>query len=122
MKTRAFTTTALVCCFMVCLAAIGGIAGKWTGSIKAPDGNDYPVTYVFNIDGDKVTGTAQAQGEPKPIDHIKLNGNDITFDINDDDGNPIPHSGKYYADGDSIAMTVTYQGTKLHTTLKRADK
>jgi hypothetical protein len=124
MKTRIFTTIALVCSFLVCLAAISGFAGKWVGSIKAPDGSDHPVTYVFNVDGDgdKITGTMQAQGEPTPIDHIKLNGTDISFDIMDDNGLTVPQSGKYYADGDSIAMTINYQGMKLHASLKRADK
>jgi len=122
MKIKVFTTTALLCCFMICLAAVADLSGRWTGSIKAPDGVDYPLTYVFNISSGVLTGTAQAQGDPKTITDCKLNGNDFTFNIADDDGTSIPHTGKYYADGDSISMNVNYKGTKLHTTLKRADK
>jgi myo-inositol-hexaphosphate 3-phosphohydrolase len=122
MKRKFFTTTALVCCFMVCLAVIADLSGKWTGSVKGPDGNDIDLTYVFKVDGDKLTGTAQAHGDPKPITDCKINGTDFTFSVPGDDDSPIPHTGKYYADGDSISMTINYQGTKFHTTLKRADK
>ncbi len=81
MKIRIFTTTALVCCFMVCLAAIADLSGKWTGIVKTPDGNDLKINYVFKVDGNKLTGTAQGDGEPAPIDSGKINGNDFSFSV-----------------------------------------
>jgi hypothetical protein len=120
MKRRFFIPTVLTCCFMICLVAVTNINGKWSGSVKLPDGNEYPLTYVFTVDGDKLTGTGQAQGEPKAIANCKINGDDFSFDVPDDDGSPIKHSGKYYAAGDSISMNIIYQGTKMHTTLKRS--
>ena len=81
---------------------------------------DQKMTVV--VDGDKVTGTIQAQGEAIPIDNVKMNGTEITFDASEDDGTVMIHTGKYYADGDSIAMNLNYQGMRLHATLKRADK
>jgi hypothetical protein len=34
----------------------------------------------------------------------------------------IPHSGKYYAQGDSVSLNIDYNGTKFHTTLNRDTK
>ncbi|HEY8780305.1 MAG TPA: hypothetical protein VIM16_01720 [Mucilaginibacter sp.] len=123
MKRKIVTTAALLCCFAVCLAAaLAGLNGKWIGSIKTPNGKDYPITYTINVSGDKLTGSVQVTGAPKTINNGKITGTDFTFAITANDGKTIPHAGKYYADGDSIAMNVDYEGTKLHTTLKRADK
>jgi hypothetical protein len=120
MKRKILATAAFLGCFIICLAATtAGLNGKWTGSVNV-GGTDYPLNYVFKADSGKLTGTAQAQGEPKPINDGKIDGTDLTFTIPDDNGSTIPHHGKYYADGDSISMNIDYQGTKLHTTLKRA--
>jgi hypothetical protein len=119
MKRNIFLTAALVCCFVICLAlVIADLNGKWTGSIKTPDGNNLDVTYVFKVEGNKLTGTAQAQGEPVPINDGKTNGTDFTFNVTNGDGSVVPHSGKYY--GDSISMDVVIHDSKMHTTLKRA--
>lgn len=122
MKRKLVITAALVGCFIICFAAVAGLSGTWKGSIKTPDGNVYPVTYIFNIQGDSLTGTAQAVGDPKTITEGKIMGSDFTFNVADDNGNPLPHSGKYYADGDSVSINVVYQGSTLHGSLKRADQ
>jgi len=122
MKTRIFTTLALVCCFMVCFAIIADLSGKWTGNVKGPDGSDIALTYVFKVDGDKLTGTVEQPGdaEPAKLDSGKVVGNNITFSVTTGDGTVIPHNGVFY--GDSVGMNFTFQGMKFHTTLKRADK
>ena len=123
MKIKIVTTAALLCCFAVCFAvALAGLNGKWVGSIKGPDGKDYPITFTINVSGDKLNGTVQLTGDPKRINDGKINGTDFTFAVTGEDGNTIAHTGKYYADGDSVVMNVDYEGAKLHTTLKRADK
>ena len=122
MKKKIFIITALVCCFMICLAAvIADINGTWTGIVTTPDGNELTVTYVFKVDGDKLTGTAHAEGEPVPIHDGKTDGTNLTFNVTNGDGSNVPHSGKYY--GDSISMNLEVHGSKMHMTLKRvADK
>jgi hypothetical protein len=123
MKKRFFIATALLSCFIICLAAIvGDLNGTWKGNIRLPDGADYAVTYVFAIKGDSLTGSGQAEGDPKPISNGKLSGTAFTFDITNDDGSLLPHSGKYYSDGDSVSINVIFQGNTLHALLKRADK
>jgi hypothetical protein len=122
MKRKFLTTTALICCFMICLAAkVADINGSWAGTVRAPDGNDYPLSYVFKAEGDKLTGTAKGpQGETE-LANGKVNGTEFSFSISVD-GNDVPHTCKYYADGDSIAVNIDYSGSKLHSTLKRAEK
>ncbi len=60
MKRKIFTTTALVCCFMVCFAIVADLTGKWTGVLKTPDGNEFPINYTFKVDGDKLTGVGSS--------------------------------------------------------------
>ena len=124
MKTKILITTALVCCFVICLAAvIADVNGKWAGTVTGPDGNSIDLNYVFKIDGDKLTGTASAQDIELKLDSGKISGTDFKFSITNPEGIVIPHIGKYFAQGDSISMNVDYQGYKMHTTLKRvADK
>ena len=121
MKRKAFIITALVCCFMISLAAVIADAnGKWTGTFKGPDGTDIDLVYTFKIDGDKLTGEGEAQGVTLKIDSGKINGTDLKFSVTNPEGVTIPHIGKYFVQGDSISMNVDYQGFKMHSTLKRA--
>lgn len=105
---------------MICLAAtIADLSGKWTGTVRTPDGNDLQLNYVFKIDGDKLTGTGQGDGQPAPISEGKVAGDVITFKVTSEEGKVFPHAGKYYAQGDSIAMDIEVDGAKFHSTLKR---
>jgi hypothetical protein len=120
MSRKLFTTAALVCCFMICLAAVvADLSGKWTGVVKTPDGQDVTLTYVMKVDGDKLTGTGEANGNTVTINEGKIIGNDFTFKITDTEGSVIPHSGKFYPEADSVSMNIDYNGAKMHTTLKR---
>ena len=120
MKTKISLTCFLLCYIAVCFAAVSGLDGKWTGSVKLPEGNVYPLNYVFETKGDKLSGTAQAEGPPKTIIEGKINGTVFSFNIINDDGIGMPHTGKYYPEGDSVAITIKYAGNDLHVVLKRA--
>ena len=120
MSKKLFTTVALLCCFMICLAAVvTDLSGKWTGVVKTPDGQEVTLTYIMKVDGDKLTGTGEANGNTVAINEGKINGNDFTFKITDTEGLVIPHSGKFYPEADSVSMNIDYSGTKMHTTLRR---
>jgi len=121
MKKKTFTTTILLCCFVVCFAIVAGLAGKWTGTLKTPDGNEIPLTYNFKVDSGKVTGTAETPQGAVTIDDGKINGNDFTFKVTVD-GNDYKHTGKFYEAADSVGIDIDFNGMKLHTTLKRSDK
>jgi len=62
---------ALLCCIIVCFAIVADIAGKWSGTIRTPDGNDLKIIYMFKVDGNTLTGTATGDGDATPIDSGK---------------------------------------------------
>lgn len=119
MKRKTLLTVFLLSFFAVCLAAvISDLNGKWAGVLNAPDGNQYPLTYTFKSDGNKLSGTLEANGMSVPIDSGVVNGNKFKFSVTVD-GRPFPHTGNYYAAGDSVGVDVDFMGTKTHATLKR---
>jgi hypothetical protein len=118
MKSKFFSITImLICTAMICFAVIADLAGKWTGTVKTPDGTDFPLTYIFKIDGSNLTGSLQSPQGELPISDGKINGASFSFKL-DFNGTPIINTGKYY--GDSIGIDADINGTKLHTVLKRA--
>ena len=120
MSRKLFTTAALVCYFMVCLAtAVAALSGKWTGTIAGPDGQDITLTYNIKVDGDKLTGTGESHGNTVNIDDGKITGNDFTFKVTNSEGVVIPHKGRYYPEADSVGMDIDFNSMKFHCTLKR---
>lgn len=118
MKKRLFSTLALVLCsFLICLAVVADLTGKWSGAIKTPNG-DFPVVYNFKVEGESLTGTAEAGGNSVPITNGKISGNNFTFDL-DYNGTPLKNVGKFY--GDSITVDVDYSGTNMHGMMKRVE-
>ena len=121
MKRKFITTTALLCCFMVCFAMVADLSGKWKGMLKTPDGNEFPLSYTLKLDSGKVTGIASSpQGEVN-ITNGKSDGTTFSFNILVD-GTDVKHSGTYYPTADSIGLDIDYNGMKMHSTLLRADK
>ncbi|MDB5109763.1 MAG: glycoside hydrolase [Mucilaginibacter sp.] len=119
MKTKFFSiVTLLICSAMICFAVITDLTGKWTGTVKIQDGNDFPLTYVFKTDGNNLTGSLQSPQGELPITDGKINGSNFSFKL-DFNGTPIVNTGKYY--GDSIAIEAEINGNKLHTVLKRTN-
>jgi hypothetical protein len=122
MKRKIFTTVALVCFVMVCFAIAGSLAGKWTGTLKTPDGNEFPLTYTFKTDSGKLTGIASSpQGDVTITDGKLISATDFTFSVSVN-GMDIKHTGKLYPNADSIGMDIDLGDQKLHTTLKRDAK
>jgi hypothetical protein len=111
-------TTSLFFCVIICYGLTSAIFGKWTGSIKTPDGLTFPFNYVFKVDSGRMSGTVVGPDGELPILDGKVTGNDFTF-ILDAGGKTISDTGKYYTNGDSIAIDIDFAGLKLHSTLKR---
>jgi hypothetical protein len=112
-------TTALICAFGAAFAYFADLNGKWSGVLNAPDGNQYPLNYTFKADGDKLTGTGESPQGSIDVTQGSIKGDSLFFHI-DVGGVDVPNTGKYYAAGDSIGLTLDYQGLKMHATLKRA--
>lgn len=118
MKRKIFTTALLVSCFMVCLAAIADLNGKWAGKVEI-GGTEYPLLYNFKIDGDKLTGTALTPDGDVPLNNGKITGADFSFSVSTG-GMDIPHTGKFY--GDSTTVDLDVNGSKAHSVLKRVEE
>ncbi|MDB5003097.1 MAG: hypothetical protein JWQ34_1322 [Mucilaginibacter sp.] len=118
MKRNILTAALLLCSVLICFAAaITDLTGKWKGSVKMADGNEFPLTYNFKVDGQKITGSVLSPQGELPIYDGKISSDkDFTFkvDVND---NPVPNVGKFY--GDSVTVVADLDGQKLHATLKR---
>jgi len=122
MKKKIFTTVALVCCIMVCFAIAADLAGKWTGTIKTPDGQEFPLSYTFKTDSGKLTGMASSpQGDVQIANGKMVSATDFTFSVNVN-GTDVLHTGKFYPDADSVGMDIDFNGMKMHATLKRDAK
>ncbi len=98
------------------IAAITGIDGKWAGPLHTPDDNTTEVEYNFTTSGNKITGKTESVFGSAIIENAKLEGDNLTFNINMN-GLDLPHKAKIYAD--SISMNIDYKGMPLHVTLKR---
>jgi hypothetical protein len=119
MKRKILITGLLFCFVAVCAAAIiADVSGQWSGTFNAPDGNAYPLTYTFKVDGPTLTGTLDASGMSVPIDSGKVDGDNVSFSVNVQ-GVAYAHKGKYYAGADSVGIDVTYEGNKQHMKLTR---
>lgn len=116
MKAKIVATTLLTCCFLACFAIIADFSGKWTGILTLENGDQYPLTYTFQVQGNHLTGTVQTPKGELPVDDGKIEGDKFTFTVTLGDIE-IPHSGKFY--GDSIGVDIAANGAKAHTRLLR---
>jgi hypothetical protein len=79
------------------------ITGTWTGTVKGPDGNEFPVSFTFKLDGATLTGTVQGpQGDPIAISDGKVDNDKISFNVSFN-GMTIKHEGTIA--GDEIKLT-----------------
>jgi hypothetical protein len=86
------------------LAAAAGLDGKWTGSLRGPDGPAPVVLDLKAADG-VVTGSANLFGMSTPVSNGKTAGTDVSFDLVLGDGAfTLPFKGKL--DGDKLTLTI----------------
>ncbi|MFI5137897.1 MAG: hypothetical protein ACHQIM_08710 [Sphingobacteriales bacterium] len=117
MKKKIITTALLLFCFFAVFATIENLNGRWTGTLKTDEGEEYPLLYNFKIDGDKITGTAKTPKGDMPINDGKITGDTFTFNVIVNKME-IDHSGKFY--GDSVGVDISLGDARSHATLKRA--
>lgn len=81
MKRLMVWTMLMVLCGFTAVAA--DVAGKWVAQVPGRDGTPMDYTFVFKVDGAKVSGTLtmNMMGEPmeQPISDGKLEGSNISF-------------------------------------------
>jgi|SRR5262249_34196680 hypothetical protein len=96
------------------------IEGKWVGQIPRPDHN-YDAVFVFNVKGDKLTGTVKAAELDNELEIVdgKVKGDTISFRIGGTSGT---YTGKVSGDEINCKVTLTggeFGGRTLPFTLKR---
>lgn len=85
-----------------------GIEGTWLAKMQGPDG-DMELTFVFKMEGEKLTGTVQSPNGDLEITNTKINGKEFSFDVSFGDMT-IKHQCTLKED-DTINMKV--QGTPM---------
>ncbi|WP_462266417.1 hypothetical protein [Mucilaginibacter sp.] len=119
MKKRLLFALLFISSLGVAIAAVADLTGKWTGSVSAPDGGNYGLTYNLKAEGAKLTGTVETPVGTAPITDGKISGNDFSFNVSLN-GTDVPNKGKYYTD--SIGVDIDYSGTIMHAKMLRAAK
>ncbi|HVV54727.1 MAG TPA: hypothetical protein VHC47_05365 [Mucilaginibacter sp.] len=119
MKRKLFIASALLICATAAFAWFADMNGKWTATLKSPDGNEFQLNYTFKADSGKLTGTVESPQGSIDITEGKVKDDSLWFSV-DVNGTKVLNSGRYFAEGDSIGLGIDFQGMKFHTTLKRA--
>ena len=58
-----------------------GIDGNWATHMKAPDGTEMEISFVFKTDSAKLTGVVKLPNGDFEISNSKIDGKDFSFDI-----------------------------------------
>ena len=66
--------------FSLGLAIAADISGKWTGDMPRR-GEATPTTFVFKVDGDKLTGIATSSQGQESLMEGKISGDEISFSM-----------------------------------------
>jgi hypothetical protein len=100
--------------------AASDMSGKWTTEILGADGKPFPLTFEFQQNGTKLTGTLTTpQGDPLAIDNGRVHGDKFSFTITSRNMT-ITHEGTIH--GEEIQMTTKSDSAGFHNgqmTLKR---
>jgi hypothetical protein len=102
--------------------AAADINGSWAGDLTMQDGNSITFTYMFKVDGTKLTGTVQGpRGDSLSLDNGKVDGDKFSFDVNINNGVTIHNEGTVNADDTIKLSTKVNDGTfpPAELTLKR---
>jgi hypothetical protein len=103
--------------FSLGLAIAADISGKWTGDMPRR-GEATPTTFVFKVDGDKLTGIATSSQGQESLMEGKISGDEISFSM-EAGGAKVLFKGTVA--GNEIKMTRQREGGEARPfTLKRA--
>ena len=76
--------TILIISFFLFVSISGfasGIAGNWASHMKAPDGTEMEISFVFKTDSAKLTGVVKLPNGDFEISDSKIDGKDFSFEI-----------------------------------------
>jgi hypothetical protein len=116
MRKRILLSQLTILCFAFCMPRFGDMSGKWSGFIKNSDKDSTLMSYIFKVNGKKLTGTAYGPENNFTITNGTVKDSLFSFTLTDE--KPVQFTGKYY--GDLIDLTIDPQGKNIHFVLKRA--
>jgi hypothetical protein len=124
MRSQSFLIVALCTVLAAGLALAANAGGKWSAKVPGRDGTMRDVTFTFQVDGAKLTGTTTGRGGDQiPIADGKVEGDTISFTTKVQYGdNPVTlkYTGK--VSGDEIKFKREGgQGQPREFTAKRAN-
>lgn len=96
------------------ISAQKSVAGEWDGALNTP-GGPRPFKLVFQVDGEKLTGTAKRSSGDVPVTGT-IKGDVITFEYTvsyNDNALTLSFSGK--VTGDNMSGTVSFGGNAEDT-------
>jgi hypothetical protein len=82
------------------------LSGKWLGTMQTPDGQSLEITFVFQVNGEKLTGTTASTYGEEQITEGTVKGDAISFVVFAGGGQfKITYKGKVV--GEDLKFTVT---------------
>ena len=78
--------------------------GSWKGQFSGPNG-DMELVFTFKVNADTLNGDVTSEMGSLPIENGKVNGNELSFDVNDN-GQVISHTGVW--DGDTVKLSLPW--------------
>jgi hypothetical protein len=87
----------------ITLSRVEDISGRWVAKLESPDGESMEITFVFKVEGDKLTGKVESPMGNMDLTNGKAKGDEFSFDV-DIGGNAISHNCKI--SGDEIKMKI----------------
>ncbi|MBX7187792.1 MAG: hypothetical protein K1Y01_21800 [Vicinamibacteria bacterium] len=99
------------------------ISGKWTAEVQGRQGA-MTTTFVFKVEGEKLTGTVSGRGGDTAISDGTIKGDELAFNVTMNfNGNEMKMAYKGKVAGEEIKMTRTRPGSEMppqEFTAKRA--
>lgn len=74
-------STVMMLLLITASAYANGIEGTWVAKVQGPDGGGMELTFVFKIEGGKLSGVVQSPNGDLAITNTKVNGNEFSFDV-----------------------------------------
>lgn len=111
MKSRLVCFVASVLLFSALSVWAADVAGKWVAQVQGRNGQTRETTFVFKVDGEKLTGTVSAGRRENPITDGKVTGDEISFStMATAQGSEVKVNFKGKVSGDEIKFTRTREG------------
>jgi len=106
-----FVLAAIALLLFLTAASAADLNGKWKGDMKTPDGGTLEINFVFQVDGENLTGTvANTYGEEQITDG-SVRGATISFIVMAGGGQfKITYKGKVVGDDVQFHVTIGDMG------------